>query len=1005
MSETSPLSAKQAPWSAPDSIGYGVWNWLTTVSGGAAADAAVSLNTPTVYDRHLSFLNSLTSRPLGNTSATKQRYDDLRVFRLSSIPTLAMRSRRQLPAIRLNARELRLAPWLAHERNHAIFLAMADDAVNGQLKLNGEIAGKRGQIPIARNYADQPGQLPDDSRSALPARRLGGTDLDPLMLPSARRTAHISIITNPEGIFFGQTSSIARRSESSGLSEQPTPLWLQPMRIGEKGSSATETPVDLLSRSSAMKLGSAALYALDTNRLWRTGVIGWRSNVAFAPPYPDRTLASRDEVRDSGSASAQISPDALHPHSWSMVASASDPLRGSSHTESGSLKAVKLTSHLITNPAPPHLRRSFTASNQPSFAASSGRTADVAGRIDLPSPGDPAASPWLVRRSESAKTSFPRRDLSNLAERPSLVAAATLYLKGVERNLVTSLPFAPTPDRAPMSSPARSTISLHPLLRKNFLSDKVERYGSRVSVRLSPVGRPQVRGGTVGVQGVDEAISRKAILVRREAATLGFNQSNRSFASHFDRDVVGHATTLHAEPAQEGMANLPLGTIGSSRIGAPSSAKLIGNQTAYLPAVYGAIPQSARADGSALVRGDFISTWRGGTWSSLGPDRQVNGDLLAERRESGSLGHLATETDLLSNSESSQHPGLQITTRRFSAAAMPSLALMGESADPMGLQPELDLRHVVETGLQGLRTPAGLPSLALSLAPEGLPSAPIKQRVSLYARRQLKPAATAPINLSALLTSQTAQPERHWSIASDVLAPQVLREGSEITRPAFSDGASAAGLFLLGPRQPLSPTPRLAGDSLKIAPEHTKHRSTTVRASGNHMGMMLNGRIGTSQGAPRSLPQDLRLVQGGSGTSIATSIITVIGDSLSSASGVRTTPPVNRPVPMPLVASGESRARTVLPTGPETSPRFSATIPSTIARAGPQETAPPDLPVPALPQAPSASGLSAPASQTPQLNSAQPEENDVDEFAEQAWKSLMSRLAIEQERRGYARWA
>ena len=84
------------PWSAPDSIGYPVWNRLTRHGVPASgAGITVSGNTSAIHDRHMSFIGSLTAQPPGLAStAPPRRVDDLRVFRHAAVTVVAIAGQR-----------------------------------------------------------------------------------------------------------------------------------------------------------------------------------------------------------------------------------------------------------------------------------------------------------------------------------------------------------------------------------------------------------------------------------------------------------------------------------------------------------------------------------------------------------------------------------------------------------------------------------------------------------------------------------------------------------------------------------------------------------------------------------------------------------------------------------------------------------------------------------------------------------------------------------------------
>jgi hypothetical protein len=96
MSNTGSIPANSPSWSAPDSIGYAIWNRLTGY-GASPIGAGITLsgitlsgNTSAIYDRHMSFLDSLTAQQARAAAPTARgRAYDVRVFRHTVTPGVA----------------------------------------------------------------------------------------------------------------------------------------------------------------------------------------------------------------------------------------------------------------------------------------------------------------------------------------------------------------------------------------------------------------------------------------------------------------------------------------------------------------------------------------------------------------------------------------------------------------------------------------------------------------------------------------------------------------------------------------------------------------------------------------------------------------------------------------------------------------------------------------------------------------------------------------------------
>src|ERR1700730_1155063 len=92
MARTGSTPANLPPWSAPDSIGYAVWNRLTRYGvPPSGAGITVSGNTSAIHDRHMSFIGALTAQPPGLAwTAPPRRVDDMRVFRRAALSEAAI---------------------------------------------------------------------------------------------------------------------------------------------------------------------------------------------------------------------------------------------------------------------------------------------------------------------------------------------------------------------------------------------------------------------------------------------------------------------------------------------------------------------------------------------------------------------------------------------------------------------------------------------------------------------------------------------------------------------------------------------------------------------------------------------------------------------------------------------------------------------------------------------------------------------------------------------------
>src|SRR6516225_158981 len=92
MLRTGSTPPSSPPWSAPDSIGYAVWNRLTQYGvPPSGAGITVSGNTSAIHDRHMSFIGALTAQPPGLRSpAPPRRVDDIRVFRRAAVSAAAI---------------------------------------------------------------------------------------------------------------------------------------------------------------------------------------------------------------------------------------------------------------------------------------------------------------------------------------------------------------------------------------------------------------------------------------------------------------------------------------------------------------------------------------------------------------------------------------------------------------------------------------------------------------------------------------------------------------------------------------------------------------------------------------------------------------------------------------------------------------------------------------------------------------------------------------------------
>jgi hypothetical protein len=144
MLHTGSAPANLPPWSAPDSIGYALWNRLTRYRlSPSATGVTISQNPTAIHDRHMSFLGALTAQPPGLASAAPRwRVDDMRIFRHASAPAVPVVVRAPWPisvsaaATADSARARLLLRGATVIRGHTVGLSRT-------ASLGGEVSGMR----------------------------------------------------------------------------------------------------------------------------------------------------------------------------------------------------------------------------------------------------------------------------------------------------------------------------------------------------------------------------------------------------------------------------------------------------------------------------------------------------------------------------------------------------------------------------------------------------------------------------------------------------------------------------------------------------------------------------------------------------------------------------------------------------------------------------------------------------------------------------------------------
>ena len=104
MAQTGSPPANTPPWSAPGSLGLAVANRLIRdPAAPSGPQIAIAEDISAIYDRHMSFIGSLTARPPGLASTAPRRVDDLRIFRMAAPAVGIARQRRPISGSELSA--------------------------------------------------------------------------------------------------------------------------------------------------------------------------------------------------------------------------------------------------------------------------------------------------------------------------------------------------------------------------------------------------------------------------------------------------------------------------------------------------------------------------------------------------------------------------------------------------------------------------------------------------------------------------------------------------------------------------------------------------------------------------------------------------------------------------------------------------------------------------------------------------------------------------------------
>jgi hypothetical protein len=1020
MAQTGLSPSHSPPWAASDSIGYSVWNRLTGQAiSSSDAGLAIAGSISSIYDRHLSFIGSLASRPPGLATTTGRRTDDLRVFRRAAASTVMSAGRRR-PMVATAGRGAATGPWPAASRGDGLALSTRASPAPSALR-----AGEVLASPAAPSNGPGGTRWPVSAVPLLATATAAGDSV-----PGAMRYRPLS----------GEALPLSSAFASGIPADRSVRLFRPPSVFRESAWPRLQAPsslpvaVDPGSASAPLPTGAARLGM--PAEIAASGPDGSRGGV---PRRGDLRATAAPRAGAAGyragvsNAAARVSIDTAFTHPTRLLHPRLSDEAGEKIARLGAFAVAGLGGH----PPGSYLRRGAVdgerVRHSPASLPVGARSvaASIAFGPDLDWPVIRSAAPdrrTARLASASGQTGIGARH----AETTSIAASSAAMLAPPRSAIPASDPSDRGDDQPESSAPGyvgRGRLlarARSPGLAQTLYAPS----GSIAAPTIRFFALPEIRRAALPGQQQETALSPVAGVADPPVTLLGAAASVRLMAV---TRGAGDGSALAAAEHDLGGSTVPFG--GPRRGGGVSLLRRRTEPTMTTPVL------GAAAAGAGMPMGFVSRRLRSADATDTVTHSPVNiGPSPAALRR-------RTEPAMTANRDAGD-PMVSVSGRPRVAAATDMFADIG--ASPAALLPRTEPAVTANPGVVGPSLfvsprprPAGTAgSVAARPADIGSPLAAMRDFEPAMAARALMAAArgTGEPMVIASGRQQPADAAQSFAIPpADIGSPPATPP--RLAGPAIGSGSRAspirspaASIVLALRRQGAAPTGPLTEPSADVggAPWDVSGRAEPATISAAPIAIPVGGgepMVLASAGprfanAIRPPPRGSRAPElavpqvGVARTTFAglTDRPIAIGAAMPAAAGeasqVRPAgsraaiPGERRRSDLPLRAVSRDGASVPAVGSGASDARIGVVQPLVVARAGSPGSVPessdlrpvPDLDIPAPPIAGSRGDG---ASRAPVHDAAA----DADEIVERAWRALMSRLAIEQERRGFGRWS
>jgi len=942
-------AADSPPWSAPDSIGHAAWNRLVPPGVVAVGGASVlGAQATSIHDRHMSFVDSLSVAPLDQEGATAVRRDDTRVFRRAAARGVVIdRDARPVTTARAVAVGMAL-PVGASGQATSVGVA--------QMPVAADAVGDA--TPVVGAYVAAPSALPNASPgAATSAGSTRGYETVPVTGSTAPRATSLVVGRSVAGVDAAAIQSVHAAAPSERVAMSPSELVHRvSIDVPASGPRPIQPGVEVL-RAATPEANDATASTSDPEAT--------KSVARRASPL----LSSSREA--GGAESFGAAQDASIRARAGAVGASNDggaPLAGLDAISGAGLPLARVAR--AATPRGATAPKSAVAAASPPLAANAIARSlgwDAAGpshgRFGT-NPGDSRQPPIIVMRRPHAlpmidRPALGRVEATSLGDPPQRAAAPAPLTGGAA--------FEPAPGTASVLAPSAA-----------MLPDAAASSASVAGPMATSASMPAVTSAATPMLGVTAASMPAEGALGADALPLARVAARRVPAAQRRAE----ATSL-GDPPQ--------------RVAAPA---LLTGHAAFEPASALALSAAMLPDVTASNVSNLAgpTAMSAVTAASMPAEGALDPDALPLARVAARP-VLAAQVDRVSLEQSA----------RTAAAA----AALGDATTQGGVPVVAGASHpmvpIPGTIVEPARAGAARfesPSATFDRAPDLPIARPSRIRGATRGGPELAGSESS--------LSPSADPS--------VMAQPMLRHphdrvpAAPYVKPASRDGSHASGV----------PT---SARNLAHAPlEMPVVRTSSGAASGARGGSFTNSAMPRHASASGMVAKPITLIDLAGITAGRWASTAAQRDSSSSGDAASVEDAAANPLrSLPLArwqrtgdgdgAFGTAPAgavRAAEPTSHDLSLPLAAPVLArdlqpaalAIARDAFAASAPYELPAAAAMPGPTMppSAL-APHAAAPSPSAGRGAEADVDDLVERAWQTLMSRLAIEQERRGFGRWS